>query len=232
MYRGHALFLARAGAASPVPYRRANAPTFCRKDSDVPFSDRTMFEKFYKYYFSINLSDYIEGVNFPICQVLLFVALGLCVACFAVSYRKSTVYRLISGLLRREAIGEEKAVILASLGLDRSRPVRHLLLSAPRQVASMVGRVGEVHYTYEEYRALSRAKKIPAASLDPDSDLFYIRPDALDRARLVYERGATSLLKALICCVGILIFYFLLVLCMPSILSFLQSVSQAIVGKS
>lgn len=191
-----------------------------------------MLEKFYKYYFSINLSDYIEGVDFPICRVLLFVALGLCVACFAVSYRKSTVYRLIFALLRREAVGEEAAVTLASLGLERSRPVRRLLLSGSRQIASVVGRVGEVQYTYEEYRALSRAKKLPAASLDPESDLFYIRTDALDRARLIYERGATSLFKALLCCVGILIFYFLLVLCMPSLLSVLQSIFQSITGKN
>ena len=118
------------------------------------------FERFYNKYLCLNFSEYENlGVDFEINKFLLFLSLGLCIACIFINYTQATTSLILKKLLRFECFGEEKARSLESLGLSGNRAVKRALSKDSGLLRRIVRRLGEKKLSYEEYIELQRLQR-------------------------------------------------------------------------
>ena len=182
-----------------------------------------MFKKIYYDIFLINLNEYPNiNTDLQINVLLLGIALAICAAAIIVTLYRSSLQRLIKQLTRLGACSEESARTLADLGLERSLTIK-LALSREGRLTRMVGRVGEIKYTYDEYLALMKQKGFKHERIDFASAEFYIRDEQADDARNIIENYSSSLLRAVLYCLLVISLYVCLMLLMPSILSMLDT---------
>lgn len=183
-----------------------------------------MWEKLYYDLFLINLKDYNNiGINLEINVLLLYIFIALCVCFFVVNHHRSTMQLIVTQLLRHGAEAEDSAKTLEELGLDTSGKVKYML-RAGGQISKIVARVGEKVYTYEEYsRLIKKHGKIPKDKIDFASARFYIRPQAKERVNFIMETYGSSILRTCLYCVLALALYICIALCMPEILSFINT---------
>ena len=117
-------------------------------------------KKLYTKYISVNLKDYIGGnVDIPINKILIFIALGLCVACVFINYNQSIISRLLKKLIRLDAFSEESSKTLKDLGLADHSFTKRLILKNSGAIKKVLGVVGRKTMTYEEYIAFEKKKK-------------------------------------------------------------------------
>lgn len=201
---------------------------------------------FYNDYICLNIKDYFEnGSDLQINKLLLFVFLGLCVACFIINHTNSYISLLIRKLTRSEAFSEENSKTLSELNIGDSKPIKRLLSKNSNVIKKTIVFVnvkGLNNITYEKYVDLQKekklAKKLPKKEsikkLTEINDFlnqkinfyeakFYISPDMKDYAENFSKSKGGSLPKTIMYCILILLFYFILVLIMPSLLSFIKS---------
>lgn len=189
------------------------------------------FQKFIYDYFFINLKNYPNiNIDFEINVFLLIFTVALSVSIFVVNIYRGTMQNIVLQLTRHEAIGSGAAKTLKSLGLDNGFFLRHIL-SGEGELAKVVGRVGEITYTYEEYVELSKKGKLEKEKIDFDTAEFYIRngEGALDRANFIINNYGTSLFRSILYCVLFFALYVCIALAMPEILSIIDGVFGSMV---
>lgn len=173
---------------------------------------------FYKKYFLINLQDYPNiGLDFPITIFLACFFFALIVTTLIVNYRRHKMEELIKALTRHGATDETEAKTLGELKLD-NKVFRHLL-SREGQITKLVGRVGEVKPTYEEYIEKTKRKEYKDEKIDFSSARFFIRDEGRDRAKRIVEYGNISPLSTALFCLLLVAVFICLSLLMPGILS-------------
>ena len=140
-----------------------------------------------KKYFYINLKDYPSiGIDLYINQILLWFAIGIIVASFAISFNRTTINIILKKLLRRNALDEGAALTLGELGINSWRT--RLLLSGSGQLRRLVGRVGEKNYSYDEFVKLNKEKKYKEEKVDFTTARFYLRAESMDRSRHLQQK--------------------------------------------
>ena len=174
-------------------------------------------------YFYINLKDYPSiGIDLYINQILLWFTIGIIVASFAISFNRTTINIILKKLIRRNAVSEETALTLGELGINAWRT--RLLLSGSGQLCRLVGRVGEISYSYEEFVKLNKEKKYKEEKVDFATARFYLRSESMDRSRHLVETGTTSMLNAVLFSVLVFAIYICIALLMPEILTFISGI--------
>ncbi len=175
----------------------------------------------------LNVKDSFQNVDVDIyINIILYViAIALCITVFWVSYHKNYTVKMIKQLLRKNALSENGAKTLCELRLSDSRAIKRAL-SRRSQLSDMVKRVGDTKMSYEEYMALSKAKKLPKDRIDFASARFYIPAEKLDRARRISEKENPSLLRNILICVIIIALFIALSLFMPDILMELNRIQK------
>ena len=174
-----------------------------------------IFKDIYEKYFLINLKDYPNiGINLEINVLVLAFTLGVVFASFMINYHRGYTYFTVKRLLRHGALDEKGAKTLDELGIN-SLSVR-FALSRSGQLSKLVRRVGETHYTYEEYVAKKNTKE---GKIDFSTARFFLDETQLDRARHISEAEPPSLAKAILFAVMILAIGICLFLLMPEILT-------------
>lgn len=182
-----------------------------------------MFKKIIYDFFFLNLNEYSNiNVDFQINIALFAIAIGICVAAIAITLYRSSLQKIIKQLTRFEAKDEASARTLAELGLEKSLILK-MALSREGRLTRMIGRVGEVKYTYEEYIALSKEKGFRHEKVDFTVAQFYIRDDKQDDARNIIENYGASIYRALLYCVLVIALYVCLMIFMPEILTVINN---------
>ena len=197
-----------------------------------------MFKNFFENYISLNLKDYPAlGFNFEINKFLIFLSLGLCIACVFISYTQSTIAIFIKKLIRTEAFSEENAKTLSELGLGESKILKKLIMKDSGAIKKAVSVLGIKKLTYEEYVEAEKAKKeakkrgesgtsgsVSLVSIDFSSAKFYINKDNKSYAEHAFMINNTSKIRTCLYCVLIFAFTFALIMLMPSLVEALNSV--------
>lgn len=173
--------------------------------------------------FFVNFADYANlGYDLPINIVLLIFFAGMCIGLVALDFSRKYIRLTVRQLLRHEAIGADNAVTLSKIGLGESRIVKRFLLGSGH-LSRIVKRVGDAEYSYEEYVALQKAKKLKREKIDFSTAEFYIVPEMLDRANSISNNYRTSLIKTVLACLFLAALYICLMLAMPELLSLLNN---------
>lgn len=174
-------------------------------------------------YLSLNLKDYENiGIDFEVNKFLLILGISLCVASFVISRQRSIICEMIKQLFRHSATSKENAKTLGELGLIDSHAIKRSL-SSDSQLRRLVSFVGERKLSYEEYVALSKAKKKTVDTPDFASARFYIPEASLDRAKHVYNNYSTSALHTVLLCLLCLAITVCLIMLSPSIISLVDA---------
>lgn len=201
------------------------------------------FKKIYTKYISLNLKDYIgEEYDFEINKVLIFIAIGICIACVFINYNQSVISRFLKKLIRLDAFDDDSSKTLKDLGLAEHKPTKSLISKNSGAIKRVLGVVGRKNLTYEEYVAAERAKKeakkarltrknqsesesaessaptdIDDSLLDFSTARFFIIPEERDYAERYVHRD-TSPIKTAIYCVLIILIFAVLIAAMPTLL--------------
>ena len=182
-----------------------------------------MFKRYIENFFLVNLKDYSNiGFDLYINVIIFALFLGMCVSVFIVFAKKAAMVSAIKQLLRREAFGEENAKTLKELGLLESNAVRRAM-SRDGQLKRIVSRVGEIKYTYEEYLALIKAKKLQKERINFDQARFFIKETEINRARSFYERFSPSVIRTAGFALLLLVLYVCTSLVVPEILAWINT---------
>lgn len=212
-------------------------------------------KKIYTKYVSLNVKDYLGGeFNFEINKVLIFLAVGLCIACVFINYNQGLVSRLLKKLIRLDAFSEDSSKTLKDLGLLDHKPTKSLISKNFGTIKRVLGVVGRKNLTYEEYIAAERAKKdakklAKKARLTRNSqqqapdeeqkngirseidsnelDFSEARFYVIPESRAYAERYVhrdTSPIKTAVFCVLILLFFAALIILMPTLLKAVRGV--------
>ena len=182
-----------------------------------------MFIEFYNEIFNINLNDYENlGINFPINKVLFAITVTICAACIFIELERKSTKDLIKGLTRHKAFSEESAKTLEELGLSGFF-VKMILKSDTSFLKKLVKRVGAPEYTYEEYLALQKGKKLPKDNIDFTTARFYLDSAQENRRNHIMDNYNPSILHTVLLCVLMLVIYICVALLVPEILSLLNN---------
>ena len=205
-------------------------------------------KEIYTKYISLNAKDYLgENFDFQINKILIFLAIGLCVACVFINYNQRLVSLLLKKLIRLDAFSEESSKTLTDLGLADHKPTKSLISKNFGAMKRVLGVVGRKTLTYEEYIAAEKVKKeakraakkvrltkkgtentdaaangeaAQKTTAEPDFSTarFFVIPEEREYAERYIHRD-TSVVKTAIYCVLILAFFAVLIFTMPYILN-------------
>ena len=185
-----------------------------------------MVKEYINDYLLLDISSYIK--NSPSIKINLFIvaiAFGLCIAAFMVSYHKINMLRAIKQLFRHNAKSEEEAKTLTELSLNDNRALKRML-SQSGQLTDIVKMIGKKQYTYEEYVALQKSKKLAEEKIDFSVARFYIAKDKVDKAKRIQETENPSYIKTALACVFILAVAICITLAMPEVISFFSKTGK------
>ena len=183
-------------------------------------------KEIYEKYFLLNLKDYPNiGINLEINKLVLALTLGVIIASLMINYHRSYIHLTAKRMLRYGALDEKSAKTLSGLGINLSSVRR--ALSRTGQLTKMVRRVGEPHYSYEEYIKKTKSRDKAEEKIDFDTALFYLDETQLDRARHISESGTPSLVRSILFAVLLLTIGVCVFLLMPEILTWINSLLAA-----
>ncbi len=178
--------------------------------------------KIFRDFFSVNLKDYPNiGIDLEITKVLFCFTVGLIVTTIVVSYIRLQTNTLIKKLLRHEATEEENAKGLEKLGMKPFGAMVAFLSKG--RLSKIVYYKGQKEYTYEEYTELIKSKDFKEEKIDFKTAEFYIKPDKIDEAKKIIDVPTTSVLSLVLLCILIIAVFACLMLIMPELLSFINS---------
>lgn len=202
----------------------------------------TFFQKIYRNYVSVKLSDY-KGFNsdLQINKLLFFVFLGLAVACVIINYNNNAVSVLLKKLTRTGAFGADKSKKLSELGLGSSRAIKRVLRAKSGVVKHLITEKSAIKLSYEEYTALEKAKKSIkgvskkekkeklseineklSPSINFDTAEFYIPEDMKDASERFISDKSTTLTQGFIYALLVLVFYVGVMFLMPTLLTWIS----------
>ena len=171
----------------------------------------------------MNIGEYSNiGFDVYINLVLFALCLGMCAAIIIVGIKRGTMAATVKQLMRHSAVSEDTAKTVAELNLKRTKILENLL-SRDGQMKKIVHRVGEVKYTYEEYLALMKAKKLQPESVNFATARFYIKDDEMSRAKRIYESYSAPAFKIAANVILILSIYVCVSLLMPGIFDMINT---------
>lgn len=173
--------------------------------------------------FEINLNDY-ENINFnlEINKVVLGASIALIIGIILFNTYRAKIRLLVMQLIRHEAYSEESGKTLMELRIDKTFVLKYLL-NGNNILTKIVARVGEKHFTYEEYVALSKEERAKAELIDFETAAFYIRDDKKEFALSVVDKYNTSLTKTILAIVFVISMCVCVVFCMPGILNVISN---------
>ena len=181
-----------------------------------------MFEAL-KRHFAINLKSYDNiNVNLEINKIVLGTFIVLILGVVILNNYRGNVRLMVMQLTRHNAKDEESAKTLKQLGLQKSASVKKLL-SGDNTLTKIVARVGEVKYSYEEYKALSKKEKKAEVKINFDEATFYLCEDQSDRIANVLDKYNVTTGRTVATCALIAIFGGCLIACMPEILNIVNN---------
>ncbi len=200
----------------------------------------TFFEKIYDNFICVTPADYGLEFDIEINKILFFVALGLIAACITINFYNSYMHLILKKLFRADAFGEENSKTLTELGLANNKKVLFLFRKDGGALKRVVFTAGEQKPTYEEYIAEQKQKKLArknkkaqaeASKKKNKSDInsetlsksFYIPENKKDYAEKWLSKNDSSLLKTILSCIAIFVFYLAIFFLMPSILSLVKA---------
>ena len=177
-------------------------------------------KRFFAELLSVNLKDYGEiETDLNISYILLFLSLGVCVAVVINNLLSSASVSLLRALLRHEAEGEGNAKTLAELGLEKS-PILRYALASNLKLCRLVSAVDEKKLSYDEFIALSKKEQRRyGAKREVSSSPLFISAEKKAQAENALHAEA-SIGATLISCLLVLAVCFLLLLALPTLLSF------------
>ncbi len=185
-----------------------------------------LIKEIYEKYFLLNLKDYPNiGINLEINKLVLAFTLGVVIASFLINYHRSYTYLAVKRLLRHGALDEKNAKTLGEIGINTAS-VR-FALSRSGQLTKMIRRVGEPHYSYEEYVAKMKSRSKREEKIDFDTARFFLDETQLDRAHHISEVGSPSFLRSILFAVLILTMGVCIFLLMPEILMWINNLLAA-----
>ena len=193
-------------------------------------------KNFYNNYICLNAKDYLDiEIDFEINKILFFIVIGICTACFVITYYQNDIILLLKKLLKIEAFSEDSAKTLYELGLSENKNVKRMLLRNTGKINRIVSVVGRKQPTFEEYtefekqRKLAKKNKTPfdkqlsLSSIDFSSARLYISLENRLYAERSYSSNDVSYVKAGILSIAVFIFYLVIVYTMPLILEVISS---------
>ena len=196
------------------------------------------FTDFYEKYLCLNVDDYLKlGFDLEINKLILVLSVGLCIACFYISFIQSNISLFLKKLIRSEAFSEEKSKTLGELGLSDNKTLRRLILKDSGVIKKAVSVLGIKKLTYEEYVEAEKAKKeakknkssdpsksVSSVNIDFNVAKFYIQQDNRAYADHAFTVNNSSIVKTLLYCVLILSFTLTFIFLMPSLLGAVGSI--------
>ena len=182
--------------------------------------------EFYNEYFLLNLNEYSNiGVDLEITKILFALLVGIIIATVVVNFRRAGVNTVLKKLMRIEAFDEESAKTLDEMGIN-TLGVR-LAARSQGRASKIVRRVGQKEYTYEEYTALMKSKKLRyEEDIDFKVARFYLKKDSLDEAKKITEVSAPTILNTVLICILMIAIFFCLVLLLPDILTLVNNIIE------
>ena len=176
----------------------------------------------YEKYFLLNLKDYPNiGINLEINKLVIAFTIGIVVASLLINFHRSYTYLTVKRLLRHGALDQANAKTLDELGINV--PSVRFALSRSGQLTKMVRRVGEPHYTYEEYVKELKKRNKKEEKIDFSSSLFYVDEGQLDRVRHISEAGSPSLFRSILFAFLLFVIGICIFLLMPEILTLVNN---------
>lgn len=173
--------------------------------------------------FSVNLNDYESfGVDFEINKAIAIGFFILCIGAVALNIYRGNIRLMVNQLVRHGAYGEDNAKSLKELGLDKHKIIRYML-KRDNLLTGVVSVKGKQEYTYEEYLALKKEKKLKEEPLDVDLAQFYICEEKKDRCEHILDRYVTSPTRTLVSVLFIVIMCVCIISSMPEILGMLDN---------
>ena len=173
--------------------------------------------------YNINLNDYENiGIDLEINKVLLpaFIVFGILMTLLAI-YRKNT-RDIVMQLMRHEALSEDSACTLEELGF-KAKGVVPYILSHSEILKKVVLRVGEVKYSYDEYKKLTKEQRREVERIDFTEARFYISESEIDRARHIKEKYVVDNKRMIIGAVLLTMVYIALTVAMPEMLNLINN---------
>lgn len=187
--------------------------------------------RFFEQYVLMDLRDFpaLEA-EFPVGITVLAAALALAVACFVITWHRGHTVLLLRRLLRAEAVSAESARTLAELGLAGNRGVASLLRRGGRSQLPVTV-VEQTQMTYEDYVAWQREHRGRRREPEPGLELgtlhLYIAEPDRARAQRLYQEDGSSVGKACLYAVLILLLAVGLLLLLRPLLGWLAASAAA-----
>ena len=176
-----------------------------------------------KKHFALNLKSYSNiGINLEINKIVLGTLIILILGVVVLNNYRGNVRLMAMQLTRHNAKNEDGAKTLKQLGLHKSNGIKKLL-HGENTLTRIVARVGEVRYSYEEYKALSKKEKKAKVKIDFDEAEFYLREDQADRIANILEKYNVTIGRTAMTCIFIAILGGCVIACMPEILSIINN---------
>ena len=203
----------------------------------------TFFQKIYRNYVSLKLSDY-KGFDsdLQINKLLFFVFLGLAAACVIINYNNNAVSILLKKLTRTGAFGEDKSKKLSDIGLGSSKAIKRVLRAKSGVVKHLIAEKGAIKLSYEEYTELEKSKKSIkgtkkekkeklaeiknklSPSINFDLAEFYIPENMKEASERFISDKSTTLTKGLVYALSVLLFYVGIMFFMPTLLNWISNI--------
>lgn len=188
-------------------------------------------------YLLLNLKTYFgDGYDIPICVILFGVAVGMILATLLIYLQKKALYKLAKQLIRHDVTSKENAKTLEELGLSKNKKLLRML-RAGGQTKSMVFIIEDASSAEESPIERTEGKKSckfvkffwnaeEYAKTKAEKQRFfknkiYTDGNKLIKTQGVFETGAPSLVSTLICICAIAVLFFVLIIAMPDILSWI-----------
>ena len=182
---------------------------------------------FYLNYVSLNLSDYSDfGIDLQINKILFFVSIILCIASFVISSYERNLSLLLRKLCRSGSFSADNAKTLSELGISDNKAIKSIITKRSGISKKLIVCIDtDAIYSPETEEHSKDGKKESLKNIvSPiDTSRFYINAEEKLAAENYYKTKNSSVLKTVIYCAIILVFYVVTALLMPSILSVLDS---------
>ncbi len=183
------------------------------------------FKSFYEKYFLLNLKDYPNiGIDLEINKILFCIILGIIAASFIINFIRGTCKSVITKLTRHNSYAEDSAKTLGELKINS--PLTRYILKTNKRLLSIIKRVGEKSYTYEEYVAMTKEKGYKEEKIDFETARFYIAEDKRDEAAGILNMKDTSFLSTVLFALLLLSMFVCLMFLMPEILPFINNLLE------
>lgn len=179
---------------------------------------------FFEHYVFLNLKDYFgEDLDIQPMLWMLFITIGLCIACFCSHVLQNALYTTVKQAVRHKAQDAEHAKTVAELGLSSHRFIRFLLRRSDGRIYRAITRADAEELTYEEYvqreKQRRKNKEKRRDAIDLSTTRFYVSDKTRAYADRLLAAGDAPIYHPIMASLALLLVYVLIALLLPSVLS-------------